>query len=335
MVIYKHKTMKNIFNYKLFSIVIGTIIFLGCEKPDVDLLKGSTDIYSSIYMPQAVNKPAVYQFNFSGNKDSIIYGANFGGPGTLAKDIQISFMDDSALVSKYNAANFTSYKPMPEGSYAFEKSTATLTTVKKSTEALKLSIFTAKLDGVGGYLLPVTIKNDGNVAVNESLKTTYFLISGAYASNPYPLYDNTAWKIISFSSEEKVGEGLTNGRAIFAFDKNPDTFWSTEWKANKPGPPHIVVVDMLTPQKLHGFSFTGRKDPATGLARTTGNPRDIVLQTSADGITWTYTQSFALSNILVNTIYLNYSQTARFFKLTVNASQSDNYLTHIAELTAF
>jgi hypothetical protein len=327
--------MKNIFNYKQCSIFICTIIFFGCGKQKVDLLKSRPDIYFSIYMPQAVNLPAVYQFNFSGNRDSIIYGANFGGPGTLAKDIQVSFMYDSALVSKYNAANFTKYKPMPEGSYSFEQSTATLTAVKRSTEALKLSIFTAKLDGVGGYLLPVTIKNDGNVAVKESLKTTYFLVSGVYASNPYPLFDNTTWKIISVSSEEKTGEGLTNGRAIFAFDKNPDTFWSTEWKANKPGPPHIIVVDMLTPQKLHGFSFTGRKDAATGLVRTTGNPRDIVIQTSADGITWTYNQSFALSNILVNTLYLNYSQTARFFKLTVNASQSDNYLTQIAELTAF
>lgn len=326
--------MKYIINFKLLSFFICLTVVLGCGKSDIDLLKDSPDVYSSVYMPQAVNSPAVHQFVFSGKTDSIFYGANFGGPASLSNDIQVNFVEDQGLVSKFNETNFTSYKVMPQGSFAFEQNAAVLTKAKKSTAALKLKIFTEKLDGTGGYLLPVTIKTDGNIKVNESLKTTYFLISATYTTNPYTPFENSNWRIISFSSEEKTGEGLANGRAVYAFDKNGATYWSTEWKAAKPGPPHIVVVDMQEQKKLRGFVITGRKE-TTGLAKTTGNPRDIVVQTSLDGINWTYSQSYSLSNILDNTIYLNYAQTARFFKVTVNTSQGDTYLTHIAELGAF
>ena len=327
--------MKNILNFKFLGVIAGVAVFLGCGKQSADLLKGSPDVYSSIYMPQAVNKPAIYQFNFSANGDSIIYGANFGGPAILSNDIHVSFIADTALVAQYNADNFTNYQVMPAGSYSISQSNAVLTKDKRSTDALKLSVFTSKLDGVGGYLLPVTIRTADNIKLNDALKTTYFLINGNYVTNPYPIFDNTNYKVVSFSSEETTGEGASNGRSIYAFDKNPDTFWSTAWKVTKPGPPHYLVIDMNSQQKLRGFVFTGRKDAATGTAKTTGNPRNIVIQTSIDGVNWTYSQSYSLANVLTNTMYLNYAQTARFFKVTVNASQGDTYLTHIAEVNAF
>ncbi|EOR96783.1 sialidase precursor, exo-alpha-sialidase [Arcticibacter svalbardensis MN12-7] len=326
--------MKDVVNYKIIGFLICISFALGCGKANIDLLQGSQDKYSSVYMPQAVNSPAVHQFRFSNTTDSIFYGANFGGPGVLSTDVQVSFEEDATLVSKFNETNFTNYKVMPEGSFAFEQNNAVISKDKKSTDPLRISIFTDKLDGVGGYLLPVTVKTEGPITVSESLKTTYYLISATYATNPYVPFENANWKIVSLSSEEKTGEGVANGRAIYAFDKNGATFWSTEWKAAKPGPPHIITVDMQEEKKLRGFIITGRKE-TTGLVKATGNPRDIIIQTSQDGITWTYSQSYALANVLENTIYLNYAQNARFFRITVNASQGDTYLTHIAELSAF
>lgn len=326
--------IKYIFNLKMSCIFTCMAIIFGCSKNDTNLLKDSPDVYSSIYMPQAVNSPSLYKFNFSNQPDSIFYGANFGGPGILPGDIEVDFEEDVALVSKFNETNFTNYKPMPSGSFVFEKNTAILKKAKKSTDALKLRIFTDKLDGVGGYLLPVTLKSNGNIKVNESLKTTYFLINAVYKVNPYLPFDNSRWKVVSFSSEEKTGEGLTNGRAIYAFDNDVATYWTTEWKNAKPGAPHHIVVDMQEDKKIRGFKITGRRE-TTGLVKATGNPRDIVVQTSLDGITWSYSQSFSLSNVLENTIYLNYAQTARFFKVTINSSQADTYLTHIAELSVF
>lgn len=327
--------MKNISNIKFLGLIIGISVVWGCGKHTIDLLNGNQDVYSSIYMPQAVAVPAVYQFNFSPNRDSIIYGANFGGPAILTNDIHVDFVADTALVATYNAANFTNYRVMPAGSYSFSQNSAVLAKDKRSTAPLKLSIYTSKLDGVGGYLLPVTIKSTDNIKVSDALKTTYFLINGSYATNPYSIFDNSNYKIASLSSEETTGEGTNNGRGIYAFDKNPDTFWSTAWKVTKPGPPHYIIIDMQAQQKLRGFVFTGRKDAATGGVKTTGNPRDIIIQTSTDGVNWNYSQAFSLANVLVNTIYLNYAQTARFFKVTVNTSQGDTYLTHIAEINAF
>ncbi|EOR94317.1 sialidase precursor, exo-alpha-sialidase [Arcticibacter svalbardensis MN12-7] len=326
--------MKDTVNYKILGLLICISFALGCGKADIDMLQGNQDVYSSVYMPQAVNSPAVHQFSFSNTPDTIFYGANYGGPGILSADIQVNFEEDAALVAKFNETNFTNYKAMPAGSFAFEKNTVVLSKAKQSTDPLRISIFTDKLDGVGGYLLPVTIKTDGLIKVNESLKTTYYLINATYATNPYVSFDNSTWEIVSLSSEETTGEGVANGRAIYAFDKNGATFWTTQWKTAKPGPPHIIAVDMKEEKKLRGFIITGRKE-TTGLVKATGNPRDIIIQTSMDGITWTYSQSFALANVLENTIYLNYAQMARFFKITINASQGDTYLTHIAELSAF
>lgn len=315
--------------FKILSMALA-IGFLGSCKPDTDnLLGGNVDNYSGVYMPQAVNKPATYSFKVSSTPETIVYGANFGGPVSPSGGINVQFQPDLALVSSYNAANFTQYPVMPDGSYKLEQTSATIASGSTGTAPLKLSIYTDKLDGVGGYLLPVSVKSDYNV--KESLRTTYFLVSAQYTTNPFSNLDRSAWQVVAFSSDEN--ENANGGRVQYAFDGNVATFWSTSWRTTKPGPPHFVTVDMGTAKKLHGFKIAGRLD--NGQPRTTGNPRDIVVQTGNDGVNWTYSQAFSLQNLAESTIYLDYAQTARYFKITINSSQSDNYLTHIAELNAF
>lgn len=324
------KKIKNIYRFLLLL----TIPYLlhGCKQEPQDLLHGKEDVYSGIYMPQAVSNPAVYKFNISSLPDQMLYGASYGGPIDLKEDIPVEFAVNESLVANYNAEHFTNYPILPVGSYELEALKSTINAEKLQTSPLKLKVQTDKLDGVGGYLLPVTVSTSSTkYKVKGNLSTTYFLVSGNYVSNPFPNLNRSAWTVLNFSSDEN--ENASGGRVAHALDGDINTFWSTEWRVNKPGPPHHITIDMHAVKKIHGVKIAGRL--ANGEPRTTGNPRDIIVQTSNDAVNWTYSQLFSLENLAESTIYLDYAQEARYFKIIINSSHSDNYLTHIAELNAF
>lgn len=315
----------------MISFIVATV-WSSCRNNSMEL-KNVSDSTAVVYMPQAVTSPAVYAFEISEKSDSIVYGACYGGPHSPASDIAVKFSVDTSLRSQFNRDNFTSYPILPEGSYELEQSDAVIPAGRFSTAPLNLVVHMNKLDGVGSYLLPVTIET--GMKVNEKLRTAYFLINGHYTANPFPALDRSHWQVVGFSSEEPTGEGAANGHAIHALDGDVKTFWSTQWKAAKPGPPHHIVIDMAEAQQIHGISITGRTDKNTGEVKATGNPKDMIVALSMDGKTWSYTENFTLVNDRVSTIYLAYSQQARFVKLTINTSQGDSYLTNMAEINAF
>lgn len=310
----------------------AVVLFSSCGR-NRDLISHISDSTAVVYMPQAARLPAEFTFDRSEATVQLTYGACYGGPHMPKGDIQVQFSTDPALAGHFNNEHFTSYPLMPAGSYELEQTSAVIPAGKVNTTPLSITLHLDKLDGVGGYLLPVTIQADSKV--NEKLRTTFFLVKALYNTNPFPAIDRTAWKVTGFSSEEKTGEGTANGRTIHALDGNDDTFWTTEWKAAKPGPPHHIVVDMQAATKLHGFTLTGRTDKNTGNVKATGNPKNIIVETSLDGATWDYAENFTLENIKLSTFYLAYSQQARYFRITINTSQGDVYLTNIAEINAF
>ncbi len=65
------------------------------------------------------------------------------------------------------------------------------------------------------------------------------------------------WKVIDASSFEP---GFEPEKAI---DGNPDTYWHTEYRQNKPHPPHWIAIDFGSRQKFKGLSYLPRQD-ATG-----------------------------------------------------------------------
>ncbi|ATL46981.1 sialidase [Chitinophaga caeni] len=324
---------------KKFIYILGIAAFStglsSCDKRADDVIDEIPDTYTMLYMPQAIDLPNEYTFNRSAAGDSIFYGAYLGGPRSFDTNIEVQFEIDQAKVAEYNKMNFTSYPVLPADSYEFTETSTVIPKGSQHSSTLKMKILSANLDGVGKFLLPITMKTSSQVNVNPSLETTYFLVDAQYLSNPFPVMDRAAWEIVDFSSEEATGEGANNGHAIHAFDDDPATFWTTQWKGAKPGPPHHITINMNADEKVHGFKFIGRIDNKTGEVRTTGNPRDIIVETSMDGSTWNYSEAFHLDNVLENTIYLSYAQDATYYRITINSSQSDNYLTHIAELYAF
>lgn len=128
-------------------------------------------------------------------------------------------------------------------------------------------------------------------------------------------YDEKAWTIASFSSQEPVGEGPPNGLASSIIDGNATTFWHSEWYAATGAPPHVLVVDMQASQPVNGFVFTQR-------ANGSRNIKNMKVETSADGINYTEVTGSPFLLAKVNssqTFPLPAAITCRYIRLTVSS----------------
>jgi hypothetical protein len=144
--------------------------------------------------------------------------------------------------------------------------------------------------------------------------------------------DKSAWTIAGFSSEEAIGEGAGNGRAIYAIDDNNLSFWHSAWSASQPNYPHSFTVNLNINQQIKGFTFLHRA------AKYNGRPKDITIETSIDGLTFQSLGDFILGDDTARQlIALTTPVTARYFKIIVNSGHDDNggenvFFTHLAEV---
>lgn len=289
--------------------------------------------YVQVYMPQAVNPPVLRTLKITDDAQTAVYGANLGGLGYAASDIQLSFKINAAAVDSFNAANKTSYALLPEGAYSLSALSATIPKGGLSTVPLTVSFKTkgaGAMDAFKNYVLPVYIAGSG-IRVNENLRTTWFMVTAQPNFDDYPNFDRTAWKVLAFSSQEANGEGANNGRAIFALDGNTGTYWHTQWQGAAPLPPHFLTIDMGSVQTMHGLSFVGRQVSGNG------KPNEVNVQTSMDNVTWTDAGTFNLLNNLnlqKQFLPLGFNRQARYFKVIINSAYGATY-TQIAELNAF
>ncbi len=86
----------------------------------------------------------------------------------------------------------------------------------------------------------------------------------------------TGW-VVSADSQELAGE---NGAVANAIDGNAATIWHTQWQAANPVPPHWIVVDMGTAQRVTGLRYTPRSGGGNG---TVARYR---VHLSQDGVNW-------------------------------------------------
>jgi hypothetical protein len=311
--------------FAVFTCCIFLLGFFSCTDK-FELPEQPLAAYNKVYMPLAVNNPRVYAFQVADTVQAMIYSANYGGQDYPTENIQVTFSPNTALVDSFNAANHTTYLPMPEKSYTLSTTNGTIPKGGLGTGPLVIDVKTSgagSIEVMKEYLLPVSIVS-ASAKINDNLRTTFYKVRA-----DYPLYDRSNWQVLSFSSQEANGEGAGNGRVINAFDNNPSTYWHTQWQGASPGPPHFFVIDMGEVKTLHGFSFLDRQSD------NAGKPQDVVIQTSMDNITWTTVDSFTLANTIeLQSKVLSSFSDARYFKITVQNSYNASY-THLAELNAF
>jgi hypothetical protein len=323
--------INNTTRYKLLLALTLGLTATNC-KDDFNLPDQPLENYIKVYMPQAVNAPVVKTLKITDSSQSLIYGANLGGLDYATNDIAVNFSVDNSKVDSFNKANNTSYAPLPAGSYSLSATTAVIPKGRVSTEPLSITLKTkgsGAMEALKTYILPVSITGS-KINVNEALRTAFFLVKAQPDLKDYPNYDRTGWQIIGFSSQEAVGEGANNGRAVFALDNNIATFWHSQWQNGSPGPPHYLTIDMSIQQTIHGLSFTGRQGDYNG------RPNEVNVQVSTDNSVWTDAGTFNLQNSKdQQSVFLtNGFKTARYFKVTINSLYNATY-THLAELNAF
>ncbi len=82
-------------------------------------------------------------------------------------------------------------------------------------------------------------------------------------------------KFVNVDSEETGGENGYGGNAV---DGDPNTYWHTEWHNNSPGLPHDIIIELLPPSVIKGFTYLPRQDESDH-----GTIKDFEFYVSNDG----------------------------------------------------
>lgn len=270
-----------------------------------------------------------YELEFTVAVTGSDYATVFGKE--VSGDVNISLSVDPAKVTEYNTLCKTDFPILPQDCYTL----STVTTIPSGSAVsnpVKLVINAkGKIEPFDSYLLPITINAVEGAEADNIQQTLYYLLSGAADVSEMPFADRSLWEVIDFSSEEASGEGPGNGKAIYAFDGNNDTFWHTQWSGGEPQPPHHVTVDMGETVRMLGFSYFTRDHGRAW-------PTEIVMETSLDGSKWEDAGTFSDLPESGATEYRSYFagfKTARYFRFTITAVHDGSWSTHVAEINAF
>lgn len=322
--------MKNI-SYIIVAVVV--VMMTACQ-PDVEIPKADEEAgYAKVYMPQAEGGVRKYTLDISSEPETFFFGVAFGGTGYPSSDIEATIAVNRNLVESYNTEHRTSYPVLSEDIYSVSDSNVVLSAGDLSSSVIKITINTEAMIPFTDFLLPVQVEsiNDSSVPLNEDLKTAYYLIRTEPNLENYEHFDRSNWTVVDYSTEEPA-EGANGGLVTSALDGNDQTFWHSKWSGGIAPGPHWFIIDMGETHVLHGFQFLGRQSD------NDGKPRDVMVEISTDGTTWTIAGKMELENTwsLQNRFLIDgFNQEARYFKLTVKNSYGGVEYTHLAELNAF
>jgi hypothetical protein len=82
-------------------------------------------------------------------------------------------------------------------------------------------------------------------------------------------------KFVKVDSEETESQ---DGHGENAVDGNPNTYWHTQWHGTSPGLPHEIIIELLPPSVIKGFTYLPRQD-----ASDHGTIKDYEFYVSDDG----------------------------------------------------
>ena len=247
---------------KYLALLAGCSFVAACENPvDGDLNVDNPDAYTLVYTVNAVENDSKSTLTFPLERDTVfsVY-ANLSCIRDPGSDITVEFRTAAELVDAYNEEKQTSYAAMPEACYTIDDTRAVIPNGKYISSPVTIRLNSAAFDGVGTFLLPITIERvTPDLPVSPTLGTAYLRINGTYTTNPFRPIDRSGWSVEAFSTEEPEAQtGYDdNGKAFSAIDDAPCTYWGTQWRNAKPGPPHWITIDMGKSEELHGFTIRG------------------------------------------------------------------------------
>jgi hypothetical protein len=319
--------------YGSLFIIHCSLFLVACGQTELTDIANPGD-YAIVYLRQAVESPLSCTLPVADAEQEILLNVNYGGIDEPASDITVTLQLMPELAAAYNAENFTDYPVLPANACRLEQTQTVIPAGKLRSQPVKLKINTIQIPGIATHIIPVGITNVSNgIKVNESLRIVYYLISGTYRDNPFPLFDRD-WNITASS---------TNGTNVVArlLDNDSTTLWATPMGVAMP---QELLVDLKSIKLIHGFVINSRRstaDPA--MARDQGNPTVIDIRTSPDNLTWSEPESFTLTwkqsaastgyDKPVETLYRGYAKTDQYVKIIIRESMGG--LVAFSELNIF
>ena len=191
---------------QLFTVMAG-VLLLSCGKEVYfnENIPGAAE-FTMVYMPQA-NAPLEKAVRITDSLYQFTYSAYIGGSLKNEANVKVKFEVLPAMVDSFNQKNATSYQILPEGSYTLNNPDAVISSGSQSTTALHVSVKTlGYILPFESYLLPISITG-ADVKINNSISTTYFIITGSYSPGEVPRE-----KVYSF--------GANAGNTLFDFNGN-------------------------------------------------------------------------------------------------------------------
>lgn len=234
---------------------------------------------------------------------------------------------DAAYVDVFNEQNGTFYSLLPEDCY-----TTTGQTELVQGASLAEIEYTLNKENIlpGNYILPLkisAIEADVDLDYDKDVRKV-FIISKAGEE-----LDRSTWTIAYVSSEETVGEGTANGRAIFMIDDNTATYWHSQWMPSETPPPYNIVIDCqrsITPSML---KMLLRNNGSNRLKLVRFYMADSV--TSTSGITesdWNFIGEFSCNTSSDYFTYAVKSVTGRYLRVEVPDSGENGSVAAICDL---
>jgi phospholipase C len=132
-------------------------------------------------------------------------------------------------------------------------------------------------------------------------------------------------KFVKVDSEETAGE---NGAGANAVDGDPNTFWHTQWQDANPPCPHEIVIELVPPSTIKGFTYLPRQDDSDH-----GTIKDYEFYVSDDGVDFGQPVSKGTFENSKDLKTANFdAKKCRFIKLKALSEVNDEAWTSAAEI---
>ena len=167
-------------------------------------------------------------------------------------------------------------------------------------------------------------KYSSPVAYSDDCTVKAYCTASGLLDSPVTSFDfELTWTIVSYDSQHSGNE------ATMAIDKDPNTFWHTEWGSNEPRCPHTIVIDMARTYQVTAITYLTRQDD-----NQNGMVKAYEVYLSTDGKTW---GTAAVSGNFTNTknlqvAKLKTAKAARYMKFVAKSEINGNAWTSAAEI---
>ncbi|MCH4147650.1 MAG: DUF1735 domain-containing protein [Prevotella sp.] len=232
---------------------------------------------------------------------------------------------DNSLIDKYNAANGTSYQPIPEGVLKFDKKSLTIksgTMISSDTIHVSIDEGQAKsLNYKGGYLAPIVISSlDNGIQPSSDAAVTYIHLSYLESA-----INDKATVLTGTALSDEV---MSNWKCVAAENLDPAGFsglftgdsWERSWNFTDTSKSTCsFTVDMLSTQKITAVMVANYGIKSLGVAISSDG------QTFAD--LGSVLPSFRDDNWNYWIVFYG-AMPCRYIKFTVTLDTSDKWWTY-------